>query len=241
MLARNACRSRWAAIRRGDEESMSGTAKGGHSEDLPVHEEFATGSSAPRGAVRTLERALGLQIRHLRRQQDLSIADLAGAAGVSSGMLSKIENGQISPSLSKLNAIAEALSVPLTTLFAAFEDRRDCSHVKAGQGLIIERRGTKAGHVYQLLGHSLRGEVVVEPYLITLEKDAVPYTGFQHGGIEFLYMLSGEVVYRHAEQSYRLQPGDALMFDSRALHGPEELTKLPMTYLSIIVYVRDGQ
>ncbi len=84
----------------------------------------------------------------------------------------------------------------------------------------------------------MRGEVVVEPYLITLKEDAVPYTGFQHGGVEFIFMLSGEVVYRHAEQKYRLQAGDALMFDSGALHGPEELTSLPATYLSIIVYPR---
>lgn len=200
-----------------------------------------TGSNAPEGGRRTLERALGLQIRHLRRQNDLSIADLSGSAAISSGMLSKIENGQISPSLSTVNAIAEALGVPISTLFAAFEDRRDCSHVKAGQGLVIERRGTKAGHLYQLLGHSLRGDVVVEPYLITLQADAVAYAGFQHEGIEFIYMLTGEVVYRHGEQSYRLAPGDALLFDSGALHGPEALTALPSTYLSIIVYPRERQ
>jgi transcriptional regulator with XRE-family HTH domain len=212
---------------------------GKESEDEKGREhEIATGSNAP-PASRMLERALGQQVKRLRRQQDLSIADLAGAAGLSTGMLSKIENGQTSPSLSTLSAVAEALSVPLTTLFAAVEDRRDSSHVKAGQGLILERRGTKAGHVYQLLGHSLRGEIIVEPYLITLEKDAVPYTGFQHAGVEFLYMLSGEVSYRHADRCYRLQPGDALMFDSAAPHGPEELVKLPMTYLSIIVYARD--
>ena len=203
--------------------------------------EIATGSNAPPRSVRTLEHALGLQIRRLRRQHDLSISDLAGAAGMSSGMLSKIENGQISPSLSSLNAISNALSVPITTLFAAFEDRRDCSYVKNGKGVIIERRGTKVGHVYQLLGHSIRGEVIVEPYLITLESDAIPYTGFQHEGIEFLYMLSGEVVYRHADKTYRLQPGDSLMFDSGALHGPQELVSLPMTYLSIIVYPRSVQ
>jgi len=204
-------------------------------------EEIATGSNAPRSAERRLERALGAQIRSLRRRNDLSIADLAGSAAISTGMLSKIENGQISPSLSTLNAIAEALSVPISTLFAAFENRRDASYVKSGQGLVIERRGTKAGHIYQLLGHSLRGDVVVEPYLITLEKDAIPYAGFQHEGVEFIYMLTGEVVYRHAEQSYRLRPGDALLFDSGALHGPIELTEAPMTYLSIIVYPRDRQ
>ena len=52
----------------------------------------------------------------------------------------------------------------------------------------------------------------------------------------FLYMLTGEVVYRHADQTYHLKPGDALMFDSSALHGPETLVVRPMTYLSIFMY-----
>ena len=203
-------------------------------------DEILTGSGAPSGSARSLERALGAQIRQIRRRADLSIADLASAAGISAGMVSKIENGQISPSLSTLDVLAGALAVPITAFFATYEDRRDSSFVKAGQGVAIERRGTQAGHGYQLLGHSLRGDVVVEPYLITLREDAVPYTGFQHDGIEFIYMLSGEVTYRHADQNYRLQPGDSLMFDSGALHGPEELNALPATYLSIIVYPREG-
>lgn len=201
-------------------------------------EEILTGSNAPQATAKNLERAIGVQVRALRRDADLSIADLAGSAGISQGMLSKIENGQISASLATLDALATALAVPITTLFVAYEDRRDCSFVKAEQGVIIERRGTKVGHVYHLLGHSVRGDVVLEPYLINLKEDAVPYTGFQHDGVEFIYMLSGEVVYRHADQKYRLLPGDALMFDSGALHGPEELVSLPMTYLSIIVYPR---
>jgi transcriptional regulator with XRE-family HTH domain len=201
---------------------------------------LATGSSAPAESGRTLERAIGNQVRGLRRHNDLSVSDLAAAAGISSGMLSKIENGQISPSLSTLQAISGALSVPLTSLFAAFEDRRDCSLVRDGQGLVIERRGTKVGHVYQLLGHVLRGDVVVEPYLITLRRGAAAYTNFQHAGTEFIYMLTGEVVYRHGDQSYHLKPGDSLLFDSTALHGPETLVQQPMTYLSIIVYPRQN-
>jgi uncharacterized cupin superfamily protein len=80
---------------------------------------------------------------------------------------------------------------------------------------------------------------VVEPYLITLSDEAEPYPVFQHAGIEFIYMLTGAVTYRHADKTYPLKPGDALMFDSSAPHGPEELTELPMTYLSIIVYARE--
>ena len=199
--------------------------------------EYRTGSNAPQDP-RNLERALGAQIRKLRRDGDLSVLDLSAASSISAGMLSKIENGQISPSLATLQSIAKALNVPLSLLFAASEERRDCSFVRAKQGVVIERRGTKVGHVYQLLGHVIGGDVVVEPYMITLKEDAEPFTAFQHAGMEFIYMLTGEVDYRHGDSNYRLRPGDSILFDSGALHGPERLIKLPMTYLSIIVYRR---
>jgi transcriptional regulator with XRE-family HTH domain len=199
--------------------------------------EYHTGSNAPRDE-RSLERALGAKIRMIRRERDLSVSDLSSAASISAGMLSKIENGQISPSLSTLQSIAGALNVSLSLLFAASEQRRDCSFVRAKQGVVIERRGTKAGHVYQLLGHVIGGDVVVEPYMITLQEEAEPFTAFQHAGMEFIYMLTGEVIYRHGDNAYRLRAGDSILFDSSALHGPEKLVKLPMTYLSIIVYPR---
>ena len=198
--------------------------------------DLKTGSNAPQEPERTLERAIGMQIRDLRMGLHLSVGHLANAASISSGMLSKIENGQISASLSTLQALAQALNVPLTNLFSAFEEKRDCSFVKAGQGVAIERRGTKVGHVYQLLGHALGGEVVMEPYLITLKEEAVAYTGFRHAGVELIYMISGKVIYRHGDQTYPMEAGDSLMFDSASLHGPETVVERPATYLSIIVY-----
>jgi transcriptional regulator with XRE-family HTH domain len=216
-----------------DEHLAPGAADRGQVEDG-----LATGSSAPAAPERNLERALGNQIRMLRRQQDLSVADLASAAGISNGMLSKIENGGISPSLATLQAISNALQTPLSSLFASFEERQDCSYVPAGHGVTIERRGTKVGHVYELLGHVLRGDVVVEPYLITLRENAAPHTSFAHSGVEFIYMLRGEVQYRHGVRSYRLREGDSLLFDSSALHGPERLSEGETVYLSIIIYAR---
>ena len=201
-------------------------------------DEYRTGSGAPALETRTLERALGVQIRLLRRRLDLSVADLAGAAGISLGMMSKIENGQISPSLKTMQSLAGALSVPISSLFASVEDRQDCSFVPSGQGVSIERRGTKAGHIYQLLGHLLRGDVVVEPFLITLRENAQPHTSFSHEGVEMLYMLEGEVDYRHGSEIYTLRPGDTMMFDSSARHGPERLLHHPIRYLSIIIYPR---
>jgi transcriptional regulator with XRE-family HTH domain len=200
---------------------------------------LATGSRAPSADTRLpVAAAIGLQIRTLRKRLEITGGELAARAGLSAGMLSKIENGSVSASLESLEALAKALNVPLTSLFASYEERRDCSFVPAGRGVTIDRRGTKAGHQYQLLGHSLSGDLVVEPYLITLSDEAQPYPVFQHAGIEFIYMLTGAVTYRHADKTYPLQQGDALMFDSAAPHGPERLEKLPSTYLSVIVYVR---
>ena len=51
-------------------------------------------------------------------------------------------------------------------------------------------------------------------------------------------MLSGELSYLHGEESYRMEAGDCLLFDSAEFHGPDALIKLPATYLSIIVYQR---
>ena len=205
----------------------------------PKDGELKTGSLAPQSAAsRSIAESIGAQVRSIRRKLDLTGAELAVQAGLSAGMLSKIENGVVSASIESLEALSRALNVPLTTFFASYEEQRDCSYVLGGKGVTIERRGTKAGHQYQLLGHSISGEIVVEPYLITLTEEAKPYTLFHHAGVEFLYMLTGRVLYRHADKAYPLAPGDALFFDAAALHGPEGLTKLPMTYLSIIIYPR---
>ena len=188
---------------------------------------------------RYLEQAIGGEVRRYREKTGLTIAELAKSADLSSGMLSKIENGATSPSLGTLQALSKALQIPFTALFKSYDEIRDATFVKAGQGLAIERRGTRAGHQYQLLGHTTHGPVMVEPYLITLSNESDVFPTFQHPGMEFLYMLEGNVVYRHGEKTYDMHPGDALFFDAEAPHGPEEMRKLPARYLSIISYRRD--
>ena len=188
-----------------------------------------------------LELAIGHEVRKLRKKLGLTVTDLSNATGISSGMLSKIENGNISPSLASLQALSRALGIPLTALFRGFEERRSASYVKSGEGLDIERRGTRAGHQYSLLGNidDNSSGVQVEPYLITLTAESDVFPTFQHEGLEFLYMISGEVVYRHANLLYRMRAGDSLLFDADAPHGPEQLVRLPARYLSIICYRRN--
>lgn len=185
-----------------------------------------------------LEVAIGREVRAFRKTLGITGADLASATGISLGMLSKIENGNTSPSLTTLQALAAALGVPVTAFFRRFEEVRNAVFVKAGEGLEIERRGTRAGHQYNLLGHigNSASGLQVEPYLITLTADSDVFPAFQHDGLELIYMLEGEVKYRHGDKLYTMLPGDSLFFDADAPHGPEVLIKLPIRFLSIISY-----
>ncbi len=203
----------------------------------------ATGLNDPAhvGATENaLEKAIGRQVKRYRGQLGLTITDMCTRTGLSAGMMSKIENGNTSPSLATLRSLSTALNVPVTALFREFEEQSDATFVKAGDGLAIERRGTRAGHQYQLLGHSVHSDVSVEPYLITLEKDSEVFPIFQHSGVEFIYLLQGSMIYRHLNATYTLTPGDSLFFDADAPHGPEELVELPVRFLSVISQSSDS-
>lgn len=185
-----------------------------------------------------LESAIGREVKARRHQQNMTVSELSERTGLSMGMLSKIENGNISPSLNSLEILANALSVPISSFFRRFEETREAVHVKSGEAVEATRAGTRAGHQYHLLGH-LGGNnsgVIVEPYMITLSETSDIFPTFQHDGIELLYILEGEMRYRHGDHLYDLRPGDSFFFDADAPHGPEVLEKLPIRFLSIISY-----
>jgi transcriptional regulator with XRE-family HTH domain len=197
--------------------------------------ELLTGSGAGQSSI---ESAIGREVRAFRKKLDMTVVELSRLTGLSAGMLSKIERGIASPSLTTLQALSAALQVPITAFFRQFEERRDATFVRKGEGLKIDRRGTRSGHQYELLGHTVGSSMAVEPYLITLTKESEVFPLFHHAGTEFIYMLEGWVGYRHHNRVYQLTPGDSLFFDAQALHGPEELIELPARFLSIIVYPR---
>jgi len=181
-----------------------------------------------------LETAIGREVHAFRRKHGMTVIDLARLAKLSPGMLSKIENGLTSPSLATLRALSTALGVPVTAFFRRFEQHTDATFVRAGEGLVIERRGTRVGHQYRLLGHGVRKSVAVEPYLITLTEESEVFPLFQHDSVEFLYVLEGRMRYRHGDKTYLLGPGDSLFFDANAPHGPDDLIALPIRFLAII-------
>lgn len=189
------------------------------------------------GAGREVDRHIGQTVHRLRSQQRLTIAEIARKADISSGMLSKIENGQTSSSIDTLVNLANALGVPMASLFQGLSaEEGGAQIVKKGHGLEVVRRGTKKGHTYHLLAVDRGPRRVFEPFLVTLTDKSEVFPGFEHPGIEFIYFLEGRLRYRHGKQSYLVGPGDALTFRGSVPHGPDSLIKLPIKMLAIIIY-----
>lgn len=180
---------------------------------------------------------LGSTIRQLRSRHGLTIADVADRAGISKGMLSKIENAQTATSLDTLVQIANALGVTLSHLFGNFgRPRGGAQLVKSGEGMEVVRRGTRNGHTYHLLAYDQGPKKTFEPFLISLEDPGEEFSAFEHAGTEFIYMLEGKLEYRVGEDVYLLESGDSLTFRGEIPHRPEKMLQMPIRFLAIIHY-----
>jgi transcriptional regulator with XRE-family HTH domain len=187
----------------------------------------------------SLEAAIGQGVRGFRKDASLGIVELSRRARLSPGMLSKIENGAISPSLATLRSLARALQVPVTSLFREFEEVRDTTFVRAGQGLLVSRDGPRIGHEYRILGHTTSKRIAVEPYLMSYDDLAEVFPVYQRSGTEFIYVLQGELTYRHGRKLFAMSAGDSLLFDAAVPHGPEKLSKTPVRYVAVVCYPRN--
>jgi transcriptional regulator with XRE-family HTH domain len=189
-----------------------------------------------------LEQYLGLQIKRQRQAQDLKLADVAKIADISQGMLSKIENAQVSTSLDTLSRLCDVLGLPLSKLFSEY-DQQDGSAllVKADQGMEVVRRGTEKGHTYHLLNHTRGPKKSFEAYMVSMDDASEEFPTFSHPGTEFLHLLEGELIYRHGNQLYRMEAGDSLTFEGEIPHGPEALVQVPIRMLSIMNYGSDKE
>lgn len=180
---------------------------------------------------------LGTTIRQLRIRHGLTIAEVADRAGISRGMLSKIENAQTATSLDTLVQIANALGVTLSHLFSSYgKPLGGAQLVKSGEGMEVVRRGTRNGHTYHLLAYDQGPKKSFEPFLINLEDSGEQFSPFEHSGTEFIYMLQGLLEYRVGEELYTLEPGDSLTFRGEIPHKPERMLTMPIRFLSVIHY-----
>src|SRR5712672_926899 len=203
----------------------------------------STPSAAP---VKAADRAespaidLGRTARRLRESQNLTLADVAARANISSAMLSRLETGRVSPSLETIVALSHALGVTASVLMQRVgADDGGAQLIRAGEGLETVLSGTRRGHTYHLLAAQRGPRKVFEPFLVTLNDRSEVFPGFQHPGIEFIHLLSGVLHYRHGRHTYVLRPGASLTFRGDVAPGPERLEKVPIRMLSVIIYASE--
>ncbi len=193
---------------------------------------------APTGRSLSASR-IGAHVKTLRLASGTPASRLAKLAGISASLLSRVERGLVSPSVETLDRIAEGLRVPVSRLLSDGGRRMDFCHVPAGRGITVDRVGADSDHRYELLGHLLSGSLFAEPYLVTLLPDAEPCVTLQHPGVKFLYFLSGRIAYRYGSKTVSVGAGDSLLFDATSLHGIEAVDSGPVSYLSVLLALRD--
>jgi len=184
-----------------------------------------------------LEGRIGAAIKRRRLEANLTLADLSAGAGLSSAMLSRIENGMATASLDALERISIAVGVNLSDLFRESESRQGSAQlVKKSEQMEVVRVGTKYGHTYRLLAYDRGPRKLFEPFFIELDKKSESFPRFAHPGTEFIYMLQGRMEYRFGEQTYLVEPGDAFTFSGNVVHGPERVLDERVRFLAIIIY-----
>jgi transcriptional regulator with XRE-family HTH domain len=157
---------------------------------------------------------VGRQLRAIRRQQGLSLRLLAERSGLNFNTLSLIENNKSSPSVSTLQQLSQALGVPITAFFETGQERTKILYQKSHQR---PKAAFTHGELEDLGGGMTLGGG--QPLLITLKPGAdtgpVPIT---HTGHEFVYCLSGRILYTVDGQSFVLDAGDSMIFEAHLPH-----------------------
>lgn len=173
---------------------------------------------------------VGNRLRVLRTERELSLRALAEKSGLSINTLGLIENGKTSPSVSTLQQIARALELPITAFFEANTPQSKIAHIKANRRprVAFEHGGLED------LGAGLTHRAV-EPLLVRLEPFANSGPNpIVHTGYEFVFCLEGRLAYTIETQTYVLEPGDSLLFESHLPHRWQNIAETPSQSLLVL-------
>lgn len=180
--------------------------------------------------------AVSRRIQDIRRDQGLSLQDLAQKTGFSTAMLSQIENHVISPSLGTLIKLAQALEMPLGELIAG-PGAKSATIVRRNQGQVVSRYASRSGVTYGYSYASLSPELQgrhMEPFLVTLEPAPGAKSPSRHDGEEFIYVLEGQVKVTLEGLTDVLNPGDSIYYHSTLPHLVECHEGRPALILAVL-------
>jgi len=181
---------------------------------------------------------LGARVRELRKARDWTLEQAAQQAGLARSTLSKIENGQMSPTYDPLKKLAVGLEISVPQLFTP------PSKGQVNGRMAVTRNGEETAKVTTTYEHDMLAEVLTTkkmlPYRTRVRaRTFEDFDGWvRHDGEEFLYVLTGHVrLYTEFYEPIELRRGDSAYYDAAMGHNvvsisPEDATILWVTSLS---------
>ena len=176
--------------------------------------------------------ALGNRLRALRRKRHLTLEQVAEATGLNRGYLSRLENGEKSPSIATTLKLAKALEVPTAALFGEVVEETDLHLVRVASRVAASGPAGSGG--YQLVplsqGSSSAGLVA----FVLHPSDQFEEDGrAEHAGTEGVYVLEGKVEMRLADRSIGLSAGDYLQLPGHLSHQIRKISR----QASVLVFI----
>jgi len=175
---------------------------------------------------------LGVRVRELRKERGWTLEQAAVQAGLARSTLSKIENGQMSPTYEALKKLAEGLAISVPQLFTPPSKAQVNGRIavtKAGEG----QAHATVTYEHELLAASLTRKQML-PYRATIRaRDVAEFEGWvRHDGEEFLYVLTGVVrLYTEFYEPVDLRRGDSAYYDASMGHNVISVSEEDATLL----------
>ena len=165
--------------------------------------------------------AIGPKLRAIRLKKKMGLVELGRHTGLSPAMLSKIERGQLFPTLPTLLRIALVFSVGLEFFFSGSRDKPVLGVVRRKDRLRFREKPDARDIAYEF--ESL-DYPAVERRMNAYFAEFLPVPEekirlHQHAGGEFIYVLAGTLDVRIGGEAHELQGGDSMYFDSNVPHG----------------------
>ncbi len=162
---------------------------------------------------------VGNRLRQFRRSAGLRLRDVADAAGCSESMLSKVENGQVSPSINMLHRLTKALGVNISNLFVSPEPSTPFVQ-RQGNRPILGAMSPRSGDgltLESLTPHEIHGHL--QGLVHILAPGASSDGMIAHEGEEVGYVAEGSLELTVGEKTAVLGAGDSFFFDSARPHS----------------------
>jgi transcriptional regulator with XRE-family HTH domain len=165
--------------------------------------------------------AIGPKLRAIRLKKKMGLVELGRHTGLSPAMLSKIERGQLFPTLPTLLRVALVFSVGLDYFFAGSRDKPVVGIVRRGERLRFPEKADAhdIGYEFESLDFPAVERRLNAYYAEFLPVPAGKQRLHQHQGGEFIYVLAGTLSVHIGEDEHSLEVRDSMYFDSSVPHG----------------------